>query len=50
MVLPDIKGLCEPHPRKGGKDSDSSELRAGDAAQEGGKREEFVDTNVVERL
>lgn len=50
MVPPDIKGLCDPHPRKEGKNSDLSELRAGDTAQKAGEWEEFVDTNVVDRL
>lgn len=51
QVVPlDIRGLCELHPRKEGKNSDISELRAGDTAQKEGKWEEFVDTNVVERL
>lgn len=50
MVLPDIKDLCELHSRNEGKDSDLSEPRAGDTAQEEGKWEEFVDTNMIEKL
>ena len=50
MVLPDIKDLCELHPRKEGKDSDLSELRVGDRVREDGKWEESVDPNVVGRL
>lgn len=46
---PDTKGLCESHPRREGKDSDLSELGAGDTVQEEGKWEEVVDTNLVEK-